>query len=237
MNLNNIAVILGAGFGKRMGNDILPKQFLTLSMKPIILLTLEKIINSSLFDKIILVIHKDWKIYTEEILSNYNINQQNIDICFGGKERLDSIVNTINYLDKNYNCNNSYIVFFDAVRPFISKKIISNAIKYAKLYNVAVAGVSPKDTVYTIDDSNTLGLLNRNQIVCGQAPDSFKYEILKQSIFALKEEDKLSLTGTIQICIKNGYQAYVYDGDDRNIKITTKNDYELAKIINKYWKD
>ncbi|RTJ78953.1 MULTISPECIES: IspD/TarI family cytidylyltransferase [Campylobacter] len=238
MKLNSIAIVLGAGFGKRMGNTTLPKQFLSLSMKPILLITMERISRANLFDKIILVINSDWHEYVLQILNNYSFNMSNIDIIFGSKERIHSIENAISFLDKNYICNDSTIVVFDAVRPFITKKLMFDALESAKKFGVAVAGIPIKDTVYQSKNNQEIDCIPRRDfLISGQAPDACKFNILKRSIQELSEAEKSIVTGTAQICFLKGYSVYVFDGDERNIKITTKTDYAVAKIIEREWQE
>lgn len=231
--VNNIAVVLSAGSGTRMGNTLLPKQFLSLSMKPIFIMTLEKVLKVGLFDKIVLVINEKWIEYVNQLLENYSICLKNIDIVYGGSERLDSINNAIEFVEKNYLYNDPVIVFFDSVRPFISDRIIENSVKYANQYGVAVAGIGVKDTIYEFSSENINSVISRDKLVSGQAPDSFKLSILKECFNKLTEDTKRSITGTIQICLLNGYVAYVYPGDENNFKITTKSDYMLAKILSR----
>ncbi|TKX32194.1 IspD/TarI family cytidylyltransferase [Campylobacter aviculae] len=233
----SIAIILAAGSGKRMGNVILPKQFLTLSTKPIILITLERIIKSKLFEKIVLVINSYWHEYVLQILNNYNVNMNDIELVFGGEERIDSIQNALSYLDQNYICENSSIVVFDAVRPFITSKLMFDALEYARKYGVAVAGIEAKDTIYGIKNNQVDYIPCRKLLVNGQAPDSCKFTILKKSINQLNKIEKEMVTGTAQICYLKGYNVYIFKGDERNIKITTKIDYMVAKIIEKEWQE
>lgn len=231
--INNIAVILSAGSGTRMGNTLLPKQFLSLSMKPIIIITIQRILKASLFDRVILVVNKNWIKYVNQLLENYSINLHNIDIVCGGSERLDSIDNALEFVKKNYLYDDPVIVFFDSVRPFVSDEIIENSVKYACEYGVAVAGVGVKDTVYELSNKNINSVIPRDSLISGQAPDSFRLSILNECFKALTEEAKKNITGTIQICLLNGYDAYVYPGDENNFKITTKSDYMLAKILSR----
>ncbi|EAI1565250.1 IspD/TarI family cytidylyltransferase [Campylobacter coli] len=233
----NIAVILAAGSGKRMGKTVLPKQFLSLSMKPIILLTLERTLKSDLFDQIILVVNKDWEEYTKQILCNYKISLDKLSIVIGGGERIDSLNSAVSLLESQNSHEDSIVVVLDAVRPFITKKILSDSIFYAKKYGVAVAGVEAKDTIYNIKENFVDDIPHRHLLINGQAPDSFKFKILKKSIDKMQDYEKKVITGTVQICYLQGYDVYVFNGDERNIKITTSIDYDIAKIIERGWKE
>lgn len=228
----NYCVILAAGSGKRMGKTILPKQFLSIDNKPIIICSIERILSFNLFEKVIIALNESWVDYCQELLSSYEIDTTKIEIVLGGEERINSIENSINYLQNQHIDDEDIVVFHDSVRPFVSLTIMENSIEYANLYGVAVAAVQATDTIYIVDqDKKVVDCPSRSSLVCGQSPDSFKFHIIRDSIQKLTEAQRQFITGTIQICAINGYTPYCFDGDDLNFKITTKKDYFLAKSL------
>ena len=137
------ALILGSGIGSRMGNTTLPKQFLKIGNKPIIIHTIEQFILSTRVNKIIVVVSSDYENYLKDLFKEYKLN--NIDIVIGGSDRSSSMINGCNYILDNYAVNdNDIIITHDAVRPFVTSRIINDNID--KIKN-AYYNLSKKDSV------------------------------------------------------------------------------------------
>lgn len=227
----NYAVVLAGGLGKRMGEVKLPKQFLEVCNVPIIILTLKNIIKSKLFDQILIAIHPDWIDYLKELIENCSIEKENIEFVSGGKERLDSIENSLDFLHKKQIEENDIIVFLDAVRPFISYNILNNAIEETKKYGATVAICPVKDTMIVSKNGIATDMPERATLYHGQAPDSFKFKTIYNSIKTLTPEERKKITGTAQICQIKNIPIHTFLGDEKNIKITTTMDLFLAKAI------
>lgn len=230
MKALNIAVILAGGVGKRMGQVKLPKQFLEINHTPIIILTLREILASKLFAEIIIVIEQNWRDYLCELLENYEIPP--LHIINGGKERIDSIENALNF-SRTFAKDNDIIVLCDAVRPFINKDILQNGIDFAREFGASVAIVPCKDTMIISKNNHAISMPNRSEIFCGQAPDSFKFGVIFNAIKTLPQNKRKILTGTAQICHIQGIPIATFLGDEKNIKITTTLDLFLANAIYK----
>ncbi len=227
----NFAAILAGGTGKRMGISDKPKQFLDLCGKPIIIHTIEKILSVSEFDFVVVAIHPDYKNYFLDMLADYSLNTTNkIIIVNGGKERIDSIQNTVNAITNLNSNDDDVVVICDAVRPFVSQAILKESISTAREYGACVAVVPAVDTMYKLDnDGYITECPNRSVLFNGQAPDSFRVSLLKKSLDNLSETDKLNITGTVQICMLNNHKIKTIQGDYKNIKITTLNDLKIAE--------
>ena len=230
--MKNIAVILAGGVGKRMGDVNLPKQFLEVGGIPIIILTLKNFINSKLFYKIYIAINPDWKDYLQELLFNYNLNSDFIIIVDGGKERNDSIENSLDLIKENIN-DDDIIVIHDAVRPFVTKKLLTDAVNETKKFGATVAISPVKDTMILSENGIAIQMPDRTKLFHGQAPDSFKFATIYNALKSLKKEERKSITGTAQICAKKNICVHTFVGDERNIKITTIMDLFLANAIYK----
>ena len=230
--MKNIAIILAGGTGKRMGDVNLPKQFLEVGGTPIIILTLKNFINTELFHNIYIVINPEWKEYLKELLFNYNIISDFIVLVDGGKERNDSIENALDSMKKDV-CDDDVIVVHDAVRPFVTKKLLVDAINETKKFGATVAIVPVKDTMIFAEDGVAVSMPDRTKLFHGQAPDSFKFSIIYNALKSLSQEERKYITGTAQICAKKNIPVHTYLGDERNIKITTIMDLFLANAIYK----
>ncbi|WP_104722619.1 IspD/TarI family cytidylyltransferase [Helicobacter mesocricetorum] len=224
-------VVLAGGIGKRMGDVKLPKQFLEINGIATIALTLKNIMDSQLFDSLYIVIHKKWKQYLEELLTNSQIVIPRENILYGGEERIDSIENALDILKQRETKDEDIVLFHDAVRPFITKELLDRALNTTLKYGACVAVSPVKDTMIIVEKGIALDMPNRSSLFHGQAPDSFKFGIIYDCIKGLKPEEKATITGTAQICQIKGVEVHTYLGDERNIKITSIMDLFLAKAI------
>lgn len=220
--------ILAGGTGSRMNNSI-PKQFIKLGNKPIIIYTIEKMLSVDDFDYICIAIHPDYVEELNDLLEKYELINEKIIITDGGKERIDSIQNVINAICEISDNYDDVIVLHDAVRPFVSEKILKDSVKTAGQYGACVATVPAVDTMYELKENKIVGFPDRKTLFNGQAPDSFKLGVLKTSIESLTEDERKKITGTVQICAAKGHQIMTIEGDYKNIKITTQNDLLIAE--------
>ena len=227
--MKNYGVILAGGTGTRIGGDI-PKQFIKLHGKPIIIRTLEKFLCDEMFDFVYIAMHSDYIDNFKCLLNEFSLNQPKIKIINGGKERINSLENIMNVICQNNIDNDDVVVIHDGVRPFVSKEILSNSIKTAREFGACVATVPATDTMYVLDNNNYIkDIPQRKTIFNGQAPDSFRINILKNALDSLTEEERKFITGTVQICMLKGYPVKTIKGDYKNIKITTQDDIYTAE--------
>lgn len=228
------AGILAGGTGTRMNVTNMPKQFLMLGKKPIIIHTVEKFLLCNKIDIVYLGVHKDWVNYCEELIEKYIETRKNkIRIIEGGEDRNGTIMNIINDIEKEYpNESNSIIVTHDAVRPFVSLKIIEENIEGAKEYGACDTVIPATDTIVKSENGiDITEIPNRKFLYQGQTPQSFKLSILKELYNRINEDDKRELTDACKICVINGKNVKMVYGDSLNIKITTIEDYTIAQAI------
>ncbi|MDN6640617.1 MAG: D-ribitol-5-phosphate cytidylyltransferase, partial [Tetragenococcus sp.] len=129
------AGILAGGSGSRMGNVPLPKQFLDLDGKPILVHTVEKFLLINDFDKIIIATPKEWLSHTKNILNNYGIADERLKVIEGGSDRNETIMSIINFInEKAPITDEDVIVTHDAVRPFLTHRIIEENIHMVLKY-------------------------------------------------------------------------------------------------------
>ena len=229
--MRKIAVVLAGGTGKRMGNVKLPKQFLEICGIPVIVMTVKNILSFGLFNKVVIVIHPEWKKYLMELLANYTVDISQIAFVNGGQERIQSIENGLDYLKKTGAEDDDIVVIHDAVRPFASKALFANAIEETQKYGATVAIVPAKDTMIVSENGIAVDMPDRTKLFHGQAPDSFKFKILYDALKSLSTDEMATITGTAQICQKKGIVIHTFLGEENNIKITTIEDMFLAKAI------
>ena len=227
--------ILAGGKGTRMNISDIPKQFMMLGNKPIIIHTLEKVLLSDKLDVIYLGIHEDWISYMEDIIKKYldiKINKE-INIVAGGKDRNGTIMNIIKDIEEKYSISDSDIILtHDAVRPFISSQIIIDNIEAMEEYDACDTVVPAIDTIVVSEDGKTLSdIPNRKYMYQGQTPQTFKIKKLKQLYMELSETEKEILTDACKIFYIKGEKVYMVKGDIANLKITTPVDYKIANSM------
>lgn len=233
----NYAAILAGGIGSRMVRADRPKQFLNLKGTPIIIHTTRRLLEGKNFDVLYIAIHPDWNDFLMDLLEKYGLTDDNIKVINGGAERLDTITNVINAIDNDFGIRDDDKIFIhDAVRPFVTDQIIKDSLDALDTCDAVVAADPVVDTMLWIEDGQTevKDMPARKNLYHGQAPDSFKLKVLKNSIDSLTEEDRKVITGTAQICMLKGITINTVPGDRSNIKITTDVDMAIASAIYGY---
>ncbi|BED91803.1 MAG: D-ribitol-5-phosphate cytidylyltransferase [Candidatus Improbicoccus pseudotrichonymphae] len=230
------AAIVAGGLGLRMGLTDIPKQFMCLAEKPIIIHTIEKFLVCSDFDYIYVGIHKDWKLYLKDILKKFNLENKKIVLVNGGKDRNLTIMNIIDAIEKDFpKCKDAknIIVTHDAVRPFVALRIIEENIKAAQEFDACDTVVSSYDTVIRSNKDKTMieEVPEREFMFLGQTPQSFNMGKLKEFYSNLSDEDKKSLTDACKIFSLNNHPVKIVIGEFSNIKITNLNDLKIANVL------
>lgn len=228
------AEILAGGKGTRLGNKDLPKQFLMLGSKPVIIHTIEQFIINPKIDKVIVCTPKESINYTNELIKKY-LPGVNVDVVAGGKTRNDSIMNGCKHIEKVYGLNDDdYVITHDAVRPFINQRIINDNIKYVKKGYAVDTAIPATDTIIQLKDNDLIDSVpERKYLYYGQTPQSFNIKELINLYDSLTEQEKSILTDACKIYILKNKDVKVVLGETFNIKITTSFDLEMAEAITK----
>ncbi|MGL5245633.1 MAG: 2-C-methyl-D-erythritol 4-phosphate cytidylyltransferase [Sarcina sp.] len=224
-----VAVILAGGKGKRMGSDK-SKQFIEIEEKPLIYYTLKSFEKCLDIDEVILVLPKnEIDYFKNNILNRFNFKVNKI--IEGGLERQDSVYNALKEIT---DCE--VVLIHDGARPFVNLNIINEGIKYAKEFGAAAPGVIPKDTI-KVKNKNSFSIEtpNRNSLVAVQTPQCFRYNIILKCHERIKK-DFISVTDDTMAVELFGNKVFLYEGDYKNIKVTTPEDLilcnEFIKVFN-----
>ena len=226
------AEILAGGKGTRMGNTDMPKQFLMLGTKPIIIHTVEQFMINTNISKIIVCCPKDWITYMNDLLDKF-IPNSNIEVVEGGKTRNETIMNGCRFIEEKYGLNdNDIIVTHDAVRPFLTQRIIDDNIN-ALSDSIAVDTViEATDTIVESTDSEFISNIpERKFMYQGQTPQSFNIKELVKVYESLKEEEKEILTDACKMFSLKKKKVKIVKGETYNIKITNIHDLKIANAI------
>lgn len=232
----NIAMLIAGGRGARMNQDI-PKQFLNINNKPVIVYTLQAFQQHPQIDAIIVVCIEGW----QEILRAY-ANQFNITklkwIVSGGENGQSSIRNGVLELAK-YCSEDDLVLIHDAIRPNISQEIISNCIAQSSLYGNAVTVIPCAEAMLLRNNDNNTSteVINRDSLARTQTPQAF---YLKKLIWVHEEALRRGITNSVATCtlmIELGEKVHFCAGSEKNVKITTTEDLEIFKALLSAQKD
>lgn len=228
-----VAGILAGGIGSRMENSSIPKQFLELGKKPIIIHTIEKFLVSPKIDYIVVGVHGDWLDYMEELLHKYLKNEIKVVVTQGGINRNETIHRIIEKADELWGVQEETIfVTHDAVRPFLSLKIIEDNVRAAEKYGVCDTVVTATDTI--VQSSNHKYITEipiRNEMYQGQTPQSFKYGLFRKVYESMSDEELSILTDACKMFQLRNYHVYLVEGSVYNFKITCPFDLKMAKMM------
>ena len=226
--------ILAGGVGSRMHMADMPKQFLPLGDKPILIHTLEKFLTCSRFETVYIGTHADWINYTEDLVGKYVPHARGrVRVVCGGENRNETIQNIIAALEADYGPDDDHIIVtHDAVRPFVTLRMLEENIDQALQWG-AVDTVTPAvDTIVVSGDGATIrDIPDRKQMYQGQTPQSFRVTLLRELYRALTEEEKGVLTDACKICVVRDYPVHLVEGSYTNLKITTPGDYKIAQAM------
>ena len=227
------AVILAGGVGSRMGGADMPKQFLQLGSKPIIIHTIEKFLINSNIDKIIVLTPENYINHTNHLINQFIGDSGDIVVVEGGETRNDTLLNSINYINDNFGIDEeSIIVTHDSVRPFVTHRIINDNIEAAKRFGACDTVIPATDTIVESINSQTIESIPvRDYYYQGQTPQSFNIKKLFNLINSLTEAETNILTDACKIFVLKDEDVHLVKGDVTNIKITYPYDLKLANTI------
>ena len=230
-----VVIVLSAGQGKRMGTSI-QKQYIELCGKPIICYCLEAFEKSEIIDDVIMVAGAGQEDYvTEEIVNKYHFGKVRAVIP-GGKERYDSVWNGLKAIRDGMageEAKEGYVYIHDGARPFVDEQIIKRGYACVKANRACVAGVPSKDTVKIVDENQfAVNTPVRKYVWIVQTPQVFETELITQAYKSLMEHDRENVTDDAMV-VEQEMQIPVklYEGSYENIKITTPEDLEIAKVF------
>ncbi len=227
--MKKIALIIAGGTGQRMGQSI-PKQFLNVGEKPVIIYTLERFQKHPSIDGIVVVCIDGWHQILQSYANQFNISKL-VSIVSGGSCGQESIKNGLDEIKRLYNTEDMVLIH-DAIRPMVSNEIISDNIAKCELYGNATV-VAPCTTValHKTDNEYSSEVVNRDELLLTQTPQAF---ILKDILSAHAEAKEKGITQSVASCslyIELGRKVYFSVGDETNIKLTRPGDIEIFKAL------
>jgi 2-C-methyl-D-erythritol 4-phosphate cytidylyltransferase len=225
----NIALIIAGGNGQRMHQDI-PKQFINVEDKPVIIYTMEAFQNHPDIDSIYVVCLEGWHEILSAYAKQFGITKLKHIAC-GGENGQASIKNGLMAIKEDYN-ENDIVLIHDAIRPMLSSDIISDSIAKCQLYGSSITSIPCSEAMLETDNKkNSESQYNRDRLMRAQTPQAFP---LKKLLWAHEEAQKRGITNSVATCtlmIELGEQVYFSAGSEKNIKLTTPEDIDIFKAL------
>lgn len=225
----NIGLIIAGGSGNRMHQDI-PKQFITVNERPVIVYTLEAFEKHPEIESIAVVCIEGWEQVLWAYARQFNISKLQY-VVSGGKNGQDSIRNGVYELEKHFAAED-IVLIHDAIRPMVSAEIISDCIRVAMVHGNAITVIPCAEAMmWTEDGVVSVGSYPRDHLKRTQTPQAFR---IGQICDLHRRAIEAGITNSIASCtlmIEMGEQVFFSAGSEKNIKLTTVEDIDIFKAL------
>lgn len=235
----NIAVIIAGGSGHRMGQDV-PKQFINVYDKPVLIYTLEGFQDHPQIDAIEVVCIDGWHDVLRAYAKQFNITKLKW-IVSGGASGQESIRNGVFHLEGKVS-DDDIIVIHDGIRPLVDASVLTDVLLKAKEFGNAVTSMPYNEQIFIVnkeDETTTTQYFPRETLRRVSTPQAYRFDILDKRYHEAFEK-KIGIYGssyTNTMMVELGETLHFASGSDKNIKLTTKDDLELFKAYLKADKD
>ena len=218
------AMLFAGGSGVRMESSDLPKQFLEVGGKPIIIHTMEHFSKHPMVDAIVVACKADWIDYLKELTAQFGVTKVR-KIVPGGATGFDSIHNGVIATAEFSLDNEDIILICDGVRPMLSEKLITDCIEHTKKYKTAVPVTPSIDSLLYSTDGETCGKsYERNTMYITQAPQGYTMERILWAHEEAYKRGILNPVSSSELFIELGVKVHIFKGERFNIKVTTPED-------------
>lgn len=229
--MKTVAVVLSGGTGDRMGTE-LPKQYLELARKPVIVHTLEQMEHCEAVEGVVVTAASEWR---EKILrwkEKFALNKL-LSVAPAGTDRQLSIRNGLMAAECLMDRDEwSGVIIQDAARPLTSAALLSRLVEELKSAPAVMPALPITDTTYTSGDGQWVsGLLDRSTLFAGQAPEAFRYWPYLELYRDTLEEILSAMSGSCQLPYSRDWKVKIIPGEQSNIKITYAEDLEICEKL------
>lgn len=227
--MKTVALIIAGGTGARMHQDI-PKQFLTVNEKPVIVYTLEAFQNHPEIDSIAVVCVQGWEQMVTAYARQFNIDKLE-HIVSGGENGQGSIRNGVYELEKYFD-RDDIVLIHDAIRPMVSAEIISDCIMKTKQFGNAITAIPCAEAMLTTGDGvESQESYPRDNLKRTQTPQGFKIGDICDAHRQALEKGITASVASCTLMIELGRKVYFSQGSEKNIKLTTVDDIDIFKAL------
>lgn len=225
----NIAIIIAAGSGSRMRQDI-PKQFIHVYDKPVLFYTMEGFQKHPLIDAIEVVCLSGWENMVWAYAKQFNVTKLQW-VVPGGSTCQESIRNGVYHLE-GLAAPEDTVVIHDGIRPLIDESVLTDVIEKCRLHGNAVTSLPYNEQIFIVDDEySTVRYIPRETLRRVSTPQAYRFDLLDEKYHEAFEKE-IGIYGssyTNTMMVELGVRLYFAAGSDRNIKLTTPADLELFK--------
>ena len=227
----NIAVIFAGGTGQRMRSKDVPKQFLEIHQKPIIIYTLEHFEKHPDINAIVIACKEEWIEYLNKLLYKYRIEKVK-KVVSGGETGQMSIFNGLLAAKEVAGNEKSIVLIHDGVRPLINEKTVTDNINSVLLYGSAITTAAVKETILVVNDQKSIEQVpDRMQSRVAKAPQSFWLDEILNAHYESQREGEFDYIDSCTMMNHYNHSLYLVDGPYENIKITTPDDYYTMRAL------
>ena len=226
----NIAVIFAGGIGRRMNSKALPKQFLKLYGKEIIIYTLEHFEKHKDIDAIVIACVEDWIPFLNELLPKYQMKKVK-KVVPGGSSGQESIYHGL-LAAREISDGNSIVLVHDGVRPLINGELITKCIETVKEKGNAITVAPVIETIIRSEDNGKVSsIIDRSQCMVARAPQCFWLNELLECHEKSCQKEKFDFIDSASMMAYYGKELFIVNGPVENIKITTPMDFYTFKAL------
>ncbi|MBL4903992.1 MAG: 2-C-methyl-D-erythritol 4-phosphate cytidylyltransferase [Desulfocapsa sp.] len=221
---STVAIIPAAGSGSRMGLDH-PKQYHFLVGVPILVHTVRVFVSSPSVDSIVVVVPADRVDFTLDLLDEYNLATDTLQVIAGGRRRQDSVKAGLDLLGSDIET----VLVHDGARPLVTQKLIADCCNAVSKYGAAIAAVPVKDTLKKGGaDNRILATVDRDNLWQAQTPQAARLSLLMDAYEAAGDRDVTDEASLLELA---GTRVHLVEGSETNLKITRPDDLTIAEKI------
>lgn len=222
--MKKYVIIVAGGKGLRMGGEV-PKQFLPIGGKPVLMRTVEAFYQTDAETGIVLVLPQEQQSYWKNLCCQYDFRVPYI-LADGGCTRFHSVRNGLQVIPDED--SDSLIAVHDGVRPFVSPRVIQECFEAATRWGAVVPVLDMVDSVRQLSEDGSSMAVDRSCLKLVQTPQTFRADILKN---AYRQEFTERFTDDASVVEASGVSVALVSGNRENIKITTPFDLKIAEVL------
>ena len=227
--MTNIALIIAGGVGARM-HQAVPKQFMTVNDKPVIIYTLEAFERHPSIDAICVVCLEGWENILNSYAKQYKITKLKY-ITNGGSNGQSSILKGLEEIEKHYD-KDTIVLVHDAIRPMVSEDVISDCIAVTEKYGNAITCVPCQEAMLeTQDKQSSNSAYPRDNLKRTQTPQGFRLSEILDAHHKAMEKGITNSVASCTLMTEVGKKVYFSTGSEKNIKLTTPEDLDIFKAL------
>lgn len=227
----NIAVIFAGGTGKRMNTKAVPKQFLEMHGKPVLIYTLEQFEHHPEVERIVLVCLESWIDYAKKLIQKFQIHKI-AAVVPGGSTGQESIFHGLDTAHRIAPKGDNIVLIHDGVRPMIDQETITKCLACVRKNGNAVTTTPAIETIFVNGNDGEVGqIFNRSRCAMARAPQCFYLQDIYAVHLQAQEKRKNDFIDSAMMMQYYGHKLYMVDGPVENIKITTPTDFYLFRAL------